>query len=158
MKTILLKVLYGVFYILIGLNIGNLWLITDDYINLDLTRDKKNVYFGFIFTQIFMLLFLAQRNKILVNIFVLFNIIFTPIVMFKYEILVSTSENKFFNTMNGFYVVIWFILVCGMGIYWIFKCMVGEYCNCLRKTNRIINNTSPIFDNLSFQYQTNSHV
>ena len=70
----LLKVLY---YTLIGLNIGNLWLITDKYTELDLTREQKNVYFSYIFTQIFMLLFLAQNNeRVCSNILTLFNIIY----------------------------------------------------------------------------------
>ena len=72
-----------IFYILIGLNIGNLWLITDNYKILDLTHEQKDVYFGFIFTQIFTLFFLAQKDRFIIgNIFVFFNIIFGLIVLF----------------------------------------------------------------------------
>ena len=150
----LLKVLY---YTLIGLNIGNLWLITDKYTELDLTREQKNVYFSYIFTQIFMLLFLAQNNeRVCSNILTLFNIIYGPIILFKYNLVISSSNNKFFTAMNGLYLFWWFICTIGFCAYFTVKYIVSEYCCVSKNSNEPRTTNMENFNDIQYQPQAQS--
>lgn len=106
-----LTYLYGTcFYAYIGANITNLWYITDDYVELELTYKQKNTYFGFIFGQIFMAFFLAHFRKHIFTIFLtILNIAYGPVMMFYFDNKLKSTSNSFFNVMTYVYVVWWFV-------------------------------------------------
>lgn len=107
-----------IFYPLIVYNIINLWFVTDRYQELELTHRQRDLYFGFIVCQIIMLVFLTRnKNIILKNIFLLFNIIFGLICTLYYDIILVSTNNYYFEIMNGVYAIWWIICVIGYLVY-----------------------------------------